>query len=400
MSAADAAVGIMDGAYFVGRKELLEFFNELLDVKLEKIEQTATGAIACQVTDLIFPGSIPMSRVNWEAKSDYEFVQNYKLLQAAFTKHRVQKYVDVDKLIRAKYQDNLEFCQWLKAFYDQAAAPRAEEYDPAAVRAKGKGGKKFNQLHGSTSGGNSSSSGAAARRGGGGSTISSSSSANKSRFSSAPPSNSNSGSAAITTRPTARSAPSTTTTTTARSNNSNNNNNNGTTSSAAWQAEQAQFLEKISYLESTLEEVERERDQIVMDVEKERDFYFGKLRSIEVMLQVHQEEQQQPPAAEVADAETTMQHLVDRMFQILYATAEDNLTVNAQGEVVDAATLEDIEEEGEAAQSTSAAGADESAESLLAAALNDQNDDDDGEPEEHLENHHDNVKNDDDDDAF
>jgi microtubule-associated protein, RP/EB family len=46
-------------------------------------------------------------RVNWEAKSDYEFVQNYKLLQVAFTKHGVQRHVDVDKLIRAKYQDNL-----------------------------------------------------------------------------------------------------------------------------------------------------------------------------------------------------------------------------------------------------------------------------------------------------
>ena len=52
----------------------------------------------------IFPGSIPMQRVNWEAKSDYEYIQNYKLLQQAFAKNKVQRYVDVDKLIRAKYQ--------------------------------------------------------------------------------------------------------------------------------------------------------------------------------------------------------------------------------------------------------------------------------------------------------
>ena len=37
-------------------------------------------------------------------RSDYEFVSNYKLLQAAFTKNHVQRFVDVDKLIRAKYQ--------------------------------------------------------------------------------------------------------------------------------------------------------------------------------------------------------------------------------------------------------------------------------------------------------
>jgi RP/EB family microtubule-associated protein len=59
---------MMDSAYFLGRGELLIFFNELLDLQLTKIEQTASGAIACQLAEYIFPGSIQMSRVNWEAK--------------------------------------------------------------------------------------------------------------------------------------------------------------------------------------------------------------------------------------------------------------------------------------------------------------------------------------------
>jgi hypothetical protein len=86
-----------------------------------------------------------MSRVNWEAKSEYEYVQNYKLLQVAFKKHNIQRYVDVPKLIRAKYQDNLEFCRWLKAFFDQSGSHR-EDYDPIAARAKGKGVQGVNQL--------------------------------------------------------------------------------------------------------------------------------------------------------------------------------------------------------------------------------------------------------------
>lgn len=85
-----------------------------------------------------------MSKVDWGAKSSHEYVANYKLLQKAFTKNNVQRYVDVDKLIRGKYQDNLEFCQWLKAFWDMQnggdVADR-DDYDPVAVRAKGKGGK-------------------------------------------------------------------------------------------------------------------------------------------------------------------------------------------------------------------------------------------------------------------
>jgi hypothetical protein len=55
-------LGMMDAAYFLGRRELLDFFNELLVLQLQKIEQTASGAIACQLTEYIFPNSIPMSK--------------------------------------------------------------------------------------------------------------------------------------------------------------------------------------------------------------------------------------------------------------------------------------------------------------------------------------------------
>ena len=66
--AADNVVGMMDTAYFVGRQQLLSFFNDLLNLQLTKIEQTASGAVACQITEYIFPGSIHMSRINWEAR--------------------------------------------------------------------------------------------------------------------------------------------------------------------------------------------------------------------------------------------------------------------------------------------------------------------------------------------
>mmetsp|Transcript_2805 Transcript_2805/g.7861 ORF Transcript_2805/g.7861 Transcript_2805/m.7861 type:complete len:313 (+) Transcript_2805:123-1061(+) len=303
MASADAAVGMMDGAYFVGRKELLEFFNTLLDLHLTKIEQTASGAIACQITEMIFPGSIPVARINWEARSDYEFVQNYKLLQAAFSKHHVQRHVDVDKLIRAKYQDNLEFCQWLKAFFDQAYAGTADEldeYNAAAVRAKGKGGRKFNQLQHSGKGKNGTTASARASR--------------PLRERTTTPGNQNQ--LSLGAPPVASSG------------------------KQQQQADTAELTERVAELERTLEEVERERDAIVVDVEKERDFYFGKLRGIEVLLQVHQD-------AAAAGEDVMAQDVQDKIFQILYATAEDNLTVTDQGQVVvaDAAEGEGDEEQ-------------------------------------------------------
>jgi RP/EB family microtubule-associated protein len=87
-----------------------------------------------------------MKRVNWEAKSEFQFIENYKLLQVAFTKQNVQKAVNVDRLIRAKYQDNLEFCQWLKAFYEYVSPMLREDYDSLGRRQVGKGGRNLNKI--------------------------------------------------------------------------------------------------------------------------------------------------------------------------------------------------------------------------------------------------------------
>ena len=63
----------MDGAYFTSKNEILSFLNQLLDLNLTKIEQTASGCVACQLIEYIFPKSIPMSKVNWGAKSSHEY---------------------------------------------------------------------------------------------------------------------------------------------------------------------------------------------------------------------------------------------------------------------------------------------------------------------------------------
>jgi microtubule-associated protein, RP/EB family len=291
--------GMMDAAYFIGRKELLEFFNELLDLNLTKIEQTATGAIACQITDLIFPGSIPMSKVNWAARSDYEFVQNYKLLQSAFTKNCVQRHVDVDKLIRAKYQDNLEFCQWLKAFFDQSGRSRHDDYDPSTVRARGKGGVKYNETMSKP------------KIGGG--TVS------RSR-----PIDSVGPSATVATRAKVRSG-----NTKPLSNSSDRigqplrerDAGDVATLNTTNAVADAELLAKNQELLTKIDELEL----AVLDTERERNFYFEKLRNVEIILQVYQERDR---------AEANPDHMVDNVFKILYATAEDNLAVNEDGDVV------------------------------------------------------------------
>ncbi|KAJ9125971.1 hypothetical protein QFC24_002756 [Naganishia onofrii] len=73
-------------------------------------------------------GDLPMTRVKLNARQEYEYLNNYKVLQAAFKKHRIDKPIPVERLTKCKMQDNLEFTQWLKKFWD--AHWHGEEYDP------------------------------------------------------------------------------------------------------------------------------------------------------------------------------------------------------------------------------------------------------------------------------
>ena len=92
-------IGIMDGAYFVGRKEILDWLNDTLKLSFSKVEQTAFGGVAVQLLDIMYPGQVPIHKVNWSAKGSHEFVSNYKIIQNTFAKLKIEKYVDVDKLI-------------------------------------------------------------------------------------------------------------------------------------------------------------------------------------------------------------------------------------------------------------------------------------------------------------
>jgi RP/EB family microtubule-associated protein len=98
-----------------------------------------------------------MQRVKFGAKMEYEYLDNFKILQKAFKTHGIDKVglesplllamrvhgrtrgeiwdladkqpIPVDKLVKCKMQDNLEFLQWLKKYWDVHA--RGESYDAA-----------------------------------------------------------------------------------------------------------------------------------------------------------------------------------------------------------------------------------------------------------------------------
>jgi RP/EB family microtubule-associated protein len=68
--------------------------------------------------DILHPGSVNMKRVDWNVRNEYEFVTNYKELQQAFTKQGIDRAFSVSQLSKGKRQDNNEFMQWFKGYWD------------------------------------------------------------------------------------------------------------------------------------------------------------------------------------------------------------------------------------------------------------------------------------------
>jgi RP/EB family microtubule-associated protein len=169
-----ATQGMMSSNNFMGKSALLSWLNSTLSLRLEKIEdvssgagpvrarlpatapapnrpappppplppQTCTGAVACQLMDCLHPGSVNMKRVDFNVRNDYEFTNNYKELQQAFTKVSVDRAFNVSQLSKGKRQDNNEFMQWFKGYWDSISGGQdvAAAYDAPARRAVCKSG--------------------------------------------------------------------------------------------------------------------------------------------------------------------------------------------------------------------------------------------------------------------
>ncbi|QKX56707.1 uncharacterized protein TRUGW13939_03813, partial [Talaromyces rugulosus] len=79
---------------------------------------------------------VPMARVKFNVNTEYAYLQNFKVLQNLFKRHQIDRPVPVEQLVKCRMQDNLEFLQWAKKFWDQHYP--GGDYD-ALGRRKGSG---------------------------------------------------------------------------------------------------------------------------------------------------------------------------------------------------------------------------------------------------------------------
>uniref|UniRef100_A0A4W5NFT6 DNA (cytosine-5-)-methyltransferase n=1 Tax=Hucho hucho TaxID=62062 RepID=A0A4W5NFT6_9TELE len=86
----------------------------------------------CQLMDWLFPGSIDMSTVKFQAQDTPDFVHNYNLLQAGFRKTGVTKFVPVEELMNGRFQSNFVFLKWFKRFFQANLV--GQVYNPVEAR--------------------------------------------------------------------------------------------------------------------------------------------------------------------------------------------------------------------------------------------------------------------------
>ncbi|SCV06018.1 LANO_0H20296g1_1 [Lachancea nothofagi CBS 11611] len=264
------------------RSELLGWLNELLRLNYAKIEQCGTGAAYCQIMDSIY-GDVPMHRVKFNASAEYEFLTNFKILQSCFTKHRLEKTILVEKLVKCRFQDNLEFLQWLKKFWTQTKdesaydAESRRKYRAPTVPTTNSNISGSNSTSGTIGGSNSAPTSVVKRRANG------------------PLRSSLTGSIRSSAPSAIRKS-----------------------SNEQLMSVQTKLSQTQLNLETLQKEVTQYREAMCI-MERERDFYFGKLRDIEILSQSTKDLCKE---GIYSSDPNELVRFLDKIQQILYATEE------------------------------------------------------------------------------
>ena len=249
------------------------------------------------------------------------------------------KKVPVQLLIRGKYQDNLEFMQWFKRFFELNY--NGDAYDALPRRRRGKGGAKFIGK------------GAPKKK------VTSREKRDKFNNAAGPTRSRTSRTTAGSSSPDAGSKRSeekenqrTTTnhraSRTAKGPSSRTRGGRpGVAATAGGAASSAEVnglrgqVRSLTGDKEALQKCKAEQQLTIDGLEKERDFYFGKLRDIEILLQ-SVEEDHGAFSAEPEGAEATLKDLVERGLKILYATeCEDFVAVQDLAEEEEEVAVEE-----------------------------------------------------------
>lgn len=95
----------------LSRHDMLAWVNDCLKTHYTKIEELCSGAAYCQFMDMLFAGCVQLKKVKFKTNLEHEYIQNFKILQAAFKRVGVNKNIPVDRLVKGRFQVRFLFAQ-------------------------------------------------------------------------------------------------------------------------------------------------------------------------------------------------------------------------------------------------------------------------------------------------
>uniref|UniRef100_A0A4W6EDZ1 DNA (cytosine-5-)-methyltransferase n=1 Tax=Lates calcarifer TaxID=8187 RepID=A0A4W6EDZ1_LATCA len=111
---------------------LLAWINNLLKTDFKDVREMGSGACHCQILDWAVPGSLDLSKVKFDAKTEDDCKHNFTLLNKALSKSGFTRIIPVEEIVKGDFKSNFEILKWFKALY--LANVKTTKYDPVKAR--------------------------------------------------------------------------------------------------------------------------------------------------------------------------------------------------------------------------------------------------------------------------
>eukprot|EP00241_Pyramimonas_parkeae_P017499 CAMPEP_0114318306 /NCGR_PEP_ID=MMETSP0059-20121206/24503_1 /TAXON_ID=36894 /ORGANISM="Pyramimonas parkeae, Strain CCMP726" /LENGTH=877 /DNA_ID=CAMNT_0001444969 /DNA_START=17 /DNA_END=2650 /DNA_ORIENTATION=- len=115
------------------RTQLIQWLNGRMNSEVARVEDLASGVVACRLVDSVCPNILFMHRLRIDSATEYDFITNYKVLQDALTYLQVDKNIDVGKLGQGRASACLDMLQFLYQFYHEVTSGRRKLPPPRVV---------------------------------------------------------------------------------------------------------------------------------------------------------------------------------------------------------------------------------------------------------------------------
>ena len=123
----------------ISSQDLICWVNSTLKTNtVYKVHELGTGEHYCLLLHMLFPfrETIPLRKIKFGSQVEVDHISNWKIFQSGLKSVGIDKELSIDRLVKQKPMDNLEFAQWMYKFFDANRTTDVDAFDPVADREK------------------------------------------------------------------------------------------------------------------------------------------------------------------------------------------------------------------------------------------------------------------------